>query len=175
MLLYHGSSTSGIITLRPSISNHAKPFVYLTDCAVLALLYAHNPIKRPGGFFPYYFDKAGLLHYEEYFCDQTRKIYAEHSGWIYTAETGSFSHLEKMPWVYLSETDVSVSDTTFIPDIYAALTEAERDGQLIIHRYEDASVEQRKMNLRVVQKSLEGHANEDYVRFLRKHMPVAFT
>lgn len=174
MLLYHGSSTGGIIALRPSISNHDKPYVYLTDCAVLALLYAYNPIARPGGFFPYYFDKAGLLHYEEYFPDQTRKMYAEHGGWVYTAEADSLTRFEKMPWVYLSEADVPISDATFIPDIYVALTQAETKGQLLIHRYEDASVEQHKMNLRVVQKSLKGHADDDYVRFLREYMPEIF-
>ena len=174
MLLYHGSSTGGIIALRPSISNHDKPYVYLTDCAVLALLYAYNPIARPSGFFPYYFDKAGLLHYEEYFPDQTRKMYAKHSGWIYTAEADSLTRLDKMPWVYLSETDIPISDATFIPDIYAALMEAETAGRLVLHRYEDASEEQHRINRHVVRKSLEGHADGDYVRFLREHMPDAF-
>lgn len=174
MLLYHGSSTGGIITLRPGLSNHDKPYVYLTDCAVLALLYAYNPIARPGGFFPYYFDKAGLLHYEEYFPDQTRKLYAGHGGWVYTAEADGLSRLEKMSWVYLSEADVPITDATFIPDIYTALIEAEAAGRLILHRYENTSEEQRRVNRRVVQKSLEGHADDDYVRFLQEHMPEIF-
>lgn len=52
MLLYHGSAVTGLTTLTPRQSNHERPYVYLTDSATLALLYAHNPIARPGGFFP---------------------------------------------------------------------------------------------------------------------------
>ncbi len=174
MMLYHGSPTGGITALHPRQSGHDKPYVYLTDCPTLALLYAHNPIKRPGGFFPYWFDKTGMLHYDEYFPDQTRRLYQGHSGWVYQLNADNLDQLDRMPWVYLSETDVSVAQEDFIPDLYAALLDAERTGELILHRYEDFSEAQREIHRKIVHKSLEGHPEDDYVRFLREYMPELF-
>lgn len=171
-MLYHGSSTGGITALHPGVSNHGKPYVYLTDSPTLALLYAHNPIARPGGFFTYWFDKAGLLHYDEYFPDQTRRLYQSHSGWVYTAEDNHFSQLDKMPWVYLAEGEVPVAHADFIPDLYAALLEAEAAGKLVLHRYEDIPEKQREIHRRVARPSADEPA--DYVRFLREYMPEVF-
>ena len=174
MLLYHGSSTGGIAALHPNLSNHGKAYVYLTDCPALALFYAHNAVGRPGGFFPYWFDKEGKLHYDEYFPDQTRRLYEGRSGWVYAAEADGLAQLDKMPWVYLSETEVPVIHAEYIPDLYAALLAAAHDGSLMLHRYEDIPEKQRKIHRKVVRKSLEGHTDDDYVRFLRQHMPEVF-
>jgi len=174
MLLYHGSSVGGITALQPRQSWHDKPYVYLTDSATLALLYAHNPIKRPGGFFTYWFDKAGKLHYDEYFADQTRCMYQGHSGWVYQLEADNLVQLDKMPWVYLSETDVQVSQSVFIPDLYKALLDAEQAGHIILHRYEALPEAQREIHRKIVRKSLEGSPEADYVRFLQEHMPELF-
>lgn len=174
MTLYHGSSTSGITALRPAPSNHDKPYVYLTDNPTLTLLYAHNPIKRPGGFFPYWFDKSGLLHYDEYFPDQTRRLYQGHSGWVYSVEAAELPQLDRMPWVYLSEVDVPVTHAEFIPELYAALLTAEKAGLLVLHRYENTPEAQREIHRKIVRMSLEGHDEDDYVRFLRDYMPELF-
>ena len=40
MLLYHGSSVSGLTQLKPFLSEHQKPYVYLSSNPVVALLYA---------------------------------------------------------------------------------------------------------------------------------------
>ena len=174
MLLYHGSPTGGIRALRPSPSNHDKAYVYLTDCAALALLYAHNPIERPGGFFPYWFDKAGLLHYDEYFPGQTRTLYGGQPGWIYRVEATGLPQLDKMPWVYLSEGEIQVCGADFIPDLYTALLRAERKGKLILHRYEDIPPAQQEKHRQIVRRSMEGHGEDDYIRFLRQYMPELF-
>lgn len=174
MLLYHGSPAGGIRALRPSPSNHDKPCVYLTDCPALALLYAHNPIARPGGFFPYWFDKAGQLHYDEYFPDQTQLIYAGHPGWVYQAEADGLQRLEKMPWVYLSEAETPVAGAEYVPDLYAALLLAESEGRLTLHRYGSIPPEQQEIHRRIVRRSMEGHGEDDYIRFLREYMPELF-
>ena len=174
MLLYHGSSVGDITALQPRQSGHDKPYVYLTDSATLALLYAHNPIKRPGGFFPYWFDKEGSLHYDEYFPDQIRRLYHGHSGWLYSTEGDHLTQLDKMPWVYLSEKDVKVAQANFIPDLYTALLEAEQAGHILLHRYEAFPEAQREIHRKIVRKSLEGSPEADYVRFLREHMPELF-
>ena len=175
MLLYHGSPTGGITLLRPSLSNHGKPYVYLTDCAPLALFYAHNPIERPGGFFPYWFDKAGQLHYDEYFPDQLRQMYLGHDGYVYCAEADNLPRLDKMPWVHLADADLPVKSAWHIPDLHAALLEAESAGKITMHRYESIPEDKRELHRRVVKRSLEKHPEEDsYTRFLRRFMPEIF-
>ncbi len=115
MTFYHGSSVPNLTELKPFPSNHGKPYVYFSTNAVLALLYAYNPIARPGGFFPYWFDKDGQLHYDEYFPDQLRQIYAGHHGWVYQVEAENLLQLDKMPWVYLSETPLQISKQRMFP------------------------------------------------------------
>ena len=39
MTLYHGSSIGGITELKPFLSEHKKPYVYLAGNSVVALLY----------------------------------------------------------------------------------------------------------------------------------------
>jgi len=174
MLLYHGSSVGDITALQPRQSGHDKPYVYLTDSATLALLYAHNPIKRPGGFFPYWFDKTGMLHYDEYFPDQTRRMYQGHSGWVYQLEANNLKQLDKMSWVYLSETDIPVCRAHYIPDLYKALLDAEQAGHILLHRYEAFPEAQREIHRKIVRKSLEGSPEADYIRFLQEYMPELF-
>ena len=174
MTLYHGSFVPHLTKLMPFPSNHGKPYVYLSDNATLALLYAHNPIARPGGFFPYWFDKAGKLHYDEYFPDQMHQMYGGHDGWVYHASANGLTQLDNMPWVYLSESPVQVIRAVHIPDLYAALLDAEQAGQLILHRYKDIPEEQREIHRKIVRKSLEDQPVADYVRFLRAYMPELF-
>ncbi|MBQ8555856.1 MAG: hypothetical protein IJ438_08295 [Clostridia bacterium] len=178
MRLYHGSSLPNLRELRPFRSNHEKPYVYLSDSATLALIYAHNPLTRPNGFFPYYF-RDGQLHYDEYFPAQTRILYQGHGGCVYTCNAENVTQLDKMPWVYLSETPVPVAESTYIPDLYDALMEAASDGRLILHRYEDAPEAARAMNRRIVRRSLEEHHHlddpeDEYVQFLHRYMPEIF-
>ena len=174
MTLYHGSSVPHLTELKPFLSNHEKPFVYLTDDQTLALLYAHNPIARPGGFFPYWFDKSGQLHYDEFFSGQTSLIYEHHDGWVYSAETQDLPRLDKMPWVYLSNTPVPLRGAEHIPDLYRALLDAEKVGRIIIHRYEDIPPEQQERHRQVVRRSFADHGEDDYMRFMRTYMPELF-
>ena len=174
MVLYHGSPTGGITALRPALSNHGKPYVYLTHSEPLALLYAHNPLPPPQGWFPYFW-RDGVLHYDEYFPGALTEIYGGQSGWVYTCE-GEWPALEKMPWVYLSEEVVPVAAARHVPDLLAALLERERMGELVIHRYEDIPESQREVDRRVVARSAEGLASGDpsvreYLDFIRTHMP----
>lgn len=174
MKLYHGSDVPGLTTLRPFMSNHDSPYVYLTDNPTLPLIYAHNAVGRPGGFFPYWFDKEGRLIYDEYFPGQLRTMYQGKSGWVYEADAEKLTRLDKMPWVYLSDTPVAVTGARFIPDLYEALVGASQDGRLVLHLYEDLPEQAREGHRRVVRRSLEGHGDDAYTAFLRQHMPEVF-
>lgn len=176
MKLYHGSATGGIATLRPSLSNHDKPYVYLTDCPALAVIYAHNALTPPNGWFSYYF-KDGALHYDEYFPGQLEEFYQGFGGYVYACETEGLERLDKMPWVYLSREPVPVREVRFIPRLLDELLALEEAGRLILHRYEDHSEKKleviRRMTLREIE-ALKETPDEEYEGFLRLHYPELF-
>ena len=173
MILYHGSRISSIEHLRPFSANHEKPYVYLTHSKVLAAIYACNPMNRPNGFFTYWWNKEGILCYDEYFANQLESIYSGKKGYVYTCE-GILPQLDRMPWVYLSEKSISVSGCTVIPDIYKQLLQYEQEGQLIIRRYKDASPKQREIWENVVKQSLANtdittSSGREYCDFIKAH------
>ncbi len=175
MLLYHGSSVPGIRTLEPRLSNHEKPYVYLTHSKPLAVLYAHNVLTPPNGFFTYFMDKNRALVYEEYFPNQLETLYAKQRGFVYTCEA-DLPSLPAMPWVYLSEAPVPVASWEEIPDLLHELLRLEQEGALTIRRYETLSPQDRAINDRVILREIETlklreHPETEYGRFLHVHFP----
>ena len=175
MTLFHGSGVPGIVSLHPFPSNHDKPYVYLTHSPVLAAVYAHNPMTRPNGLFTYWWGKDGILRYDEYFDNQLETIYAGHRGYVYECE-GEYPQLEKMPWVYLAESQVAVVNCVEIPDLYEQLLQYEREGLLIVRRWRDASEKQREIWENVVRRSLSGTdlttpTGQEYAAYIKAHFP----
>ena len=175
MILYHGSNISGIKALRPSLSNHEKPYVYLTHSPVLAAIYAHNPLTRPNGFFSYWWGKDGILRYDEYFENQLEAIYSGQQGYVYECG-GEYPQLEKMPWVYLSEAEVPVTNCIIISNLYELLLQYEREGLLIVRRWHEASEKQREIWENVVRRSLaqtdlSTAIGQEYYTYVRAHFP----
>lgn len=173
MILYHGSNTEGIETLIPFASNHDRPYVYFTHSEILAAIYAHNPMTRPNGFFTYWWDKDGILCYDEYFENQLEEMYSGQKGFVYVCE-GKWPQLEKMPWVYLSEKPVKVKDYIEIPNLYHRLLGYEREGLLRVRRWSEASLKQREIWENVVKRSLaktdiHTPSGMEYWDFIKKH------
>lgn len=79
MILYHGSSVGGLTYLKPFLSEHKKPYVYLSSSPVVALLYTVKPVPKPFSFYPYGFDKNKVI-YNEYYEDGFRDIYMGKKG-----------------------------------------------------------------------------------------------
>ena len=175
MTLYHGSATPGITTLRPNLSNHGKPLVYLTNDPALAVIYAHNPLTPPDCYFPYFYDKEGQLCYEEYF-PQALDLYKGFGGYVYTAEADNLTQLEKMPWVYLSEEPVPVTGCRFIPDLYAELLALDAVGSLKIIRFGDLTEQKLQgiygmLRREAQREGLKDHPEREYARFYQAHFP----
>lgn len=175
MKLYHGSAMAGIQVLEPHLPKHGKPYVYLTDSPDLAVIYAHNPMSPPNAWFSYYF-KDGALLYDEYFPGQLEELYRGFGGYVYTCEAEGLAQLDQMPWVYLSEEAVPVSECRFIPDLYEELLALEQAGRLTIHRYEGHDEKKlagiRRMLLREIEtKGLRENPESEYARFLFSHFP----
>lgn len=173
MILYHGSGVSNIKRLRPFASNHDKPYVYLTHSDVLATIYAHNPLTRPNGFFSYWWNKDGVLCYDEYFENQLEVIYSGKKGYVYECE-GEYSQLERMPWVYLSEQHVPVIKCREIFNLYEQLLQYEKEGRLIVRRWHTVSEKQREIWENVVRRSLKQtdlttRLGMEYLEYVQTH------
>ncbi len=178
MKLYHGSPIGNIEVLLPKQSNHEKEYVYFITHEALAVIYAYNPIARPGGFYTYRFGKNGEVYYDEFFEDQLKKIYQGKSGYVYEIENDEYNlcKLEKMPWVYLSEKPIKVQKPKFIPDIYEEVLRLEKEGKIIVNRYNTIDPEQRQKNRSVVVKDIEmkdlrNRKDNSYAIFLHEHFP----
>ena len=174
MNLYHGSSVGGIDVLLPFSSNHDKKYVYLTHLEELAVIYAHNPLTRPNGFFSYWL-KEGSLHYDEYFPDQLRILYSGQAGYVYTCRE-SLPSLEKMDWVYISEQPVNVQNVRFIPDLYQEILRLEDQRRIQIHRYQEHSPKRLASICSMIRREITGcdpekETDREYLRFLNTHFP----
>lgn len=176
MKLYHGSPVSGITALRPTLSNHGKPYVYLTDDPALAVLYAHNPLTPPDGFFPYFYNKENRLCYDEYFPNAL-SLYQGFGGYVYTVETEiPLTRLEQMPWVYLSEIEVPVSKCRHIPNLYDEILKLERDDRIILNRFGTLSEKRlqgiyRMLRREAEKEQLQEHPEREYAQFYQAHFP----
>lgn len=175
MKFYHGSAIAGIRSLIPHESNHGKPYVYLTKNPTLALLYSHNPMTRPNGFFTYCWDSNWNLRYDEYFPDALKELYRGKQGYVYQCE-GEFKALEHSPWIYVSETPVAVTGVDFYSDLYTELLKREASGEIQICRYSDASEEKRagisKLMRREIEKyDMQNNRDAEYAQFVHRYFP----
>ncbi len=175
MLLYHGSGTGGIQTLRPSLSNHGKPYVYLTPDPNLAVIYAHKYPTEENCWFSYLY-RDGQLHYEEYFSGQLEEFYQGAGGYVYACKAEGLERLDKMPWVYLSEAPVPVTDRRYIPSLYDEIIALGNAGRIIIDRYDPdnercVAVSRRLMLKEIEDGKLREHPDSEYARFIHAHFP----
>ena len=75
MILYHGSPNWWhYYELKPFLSEHKKPYVYLASNPVVALLYTVKPVPKPFSFYPYGFNGEKVV-YSEYYKNCFEDIY----------------------------------------------------------------------------------------------------
>lgn len=128
MLLYHGSCVGGLDELKPFLSEHQKPYVYLSSNPVVALLYAVKPVPKPFSFYPYGFSGDKVI-YSEYFEDCFKKIYQGKTGFLYECEVeDGTENATAISCAYTTETPVKVLNCTRIDDIYEKFLEYRKDG-----------------------------------------------
>lgn len=149
-MYYHASKKQGLTVLKPQVSNHRIPLVYLSKKRENVLVYLSNAVEkccREEGFHytgPWYtwasygFDKDGVQRIEEYYPDALRDTYQGVSGYIYTVREvcdGGFQ--AGIPDAVTSAEPLQTEGSEYIEDAYEAILEAEREGLLRILRYEN--------------------------------------
>lgn len=176
MLLYHGSSVGGLTQLKPFLSEHQKPYVYLSSNPVVALLYAVKPVPKPFSFYPYGFDK-NMVVYSEYYEDCFTDIYKGKKGYLYECE--SIEHPENPTAIhcaYTCEIPIKVCNCTEIKDVYDKFMEYKENGLFDIKPF--CAVPEKELLFAyndikaiVEQYQLRSHINNPMSKFIISHFP----
>lgn len=167
MGFYHGSKVKGLHTLKPYISNHGERLVYLTKRRNNALVYLSNAVEKyhrdngisyDGDFYTwasYGFNQEGILVIEEYYPNATEETYKGVDGYIYYIdEIEDYKEQKDIPYAVVTSTPVSIRSYEYIPDVYEEMLKLEKQGEIIIRRYEAYSEE---MLQRIKQMILEDY------------------
>ncbi len=175
-MLYHGSSIGGLKELRPNISEHGKPYVYLTSNPVVALLYTVKVVEPPYNWFPYGF-RDGIPVYTEYYPDALADIYKGKAGFIYEFEDveGAENPTDINCACVCTEL-IKTEKVTEIRDVYEYLLENEKKGELIIERYEELSDKKKQwieniIKSEIAEYDLKNNADNSYARFIANRFP----
>ena len=141
MILYHGSNTFGIETLKPHLADHDRPYVYMSTIEIVAGFYMVNAVERPYYWFPYGFDRNGKVQYDELYPNALREVSEGRSGCIYAVEADEKDILpfKNIPCARLATVPMKVIECTEIKDCYAWFLEQEKLGTFEINRFEDKS------------------------------------
>ena len=140
MILYHGSSVPNLKELKPYISEHKKPYIYFSTDIAVATFYTVHKIERPYNWFTYGFNKDGIPIYTEYYPNALADVYNGQRGYIYQChQTEDMSNPTNINDAYVCPNPIVVDKCVTIDDVYANLLEYEKDGRLIIRRFEEFS------------------------------------
>ncbi len=181
---YHASPIPDLRVLRPHVSNHGKPLVYFSQKRENVLVYLSNAVEKyclsagiPGPYQkwgPYGFNRDGLLILEEYYPDALSETYRGARGYIYTVRGQELTPLPDIPFAAMSSREVPIESCQSVPDAYEALLQAEREGRLLLRRYETLSPEKLRWIRETVRQEY-AHFPQDfaYRAFLRAKFPDA--
>ena len=184
-MFYHASPIKGIVQLEPRISNHGIPLIYFSKKRENVLVYLSNAVEKyckETGFAyegtwqkwgPYGFTKDGMLCLEEYYPNALVSTYKGVSGYIYSTETIVDSGFQvNIPDAATSSLPVPVTGVEFVPDAYEAILQAEKEGLIVIRRYEEMTDKKKEWNTRTIREEYQSAADHpEYRHFLRGCFP----
>ena len=184
-MFYHASPVKGIVQLEPRISNHGVPLIYFSRKRENVLVYLSNAIEkycRETGFAydgswhkwgPYGFTAEGIQRLDEYYPNALENTYKGVSGYIYSAEEIVDSGLQvQIPDAAVSSRPVPVTGVEFVPDAYEAILQAEKDGLIVIRRYEEMTDKMKAWSERTIREEYQSAADHpEYRHFLRGCFP----
>ena len=139
MILYHGSSIGGFTELKPFLSEHKKPYIYLASNPVVALLYTVKPVPKPFSFYPYGFSGEKVV-YNEYYKNCFEELYKGKKGYLYECENvKNIENPTTINCAYTCEEPIKVSRCVEIKDVYYKFMEYKETGLLEIRPLEAIS------------------------------------
>ncbi|MGL4798822.1 MAG: hypothetical protein ACRCWY_05395 [Cellulosilyticaceae bacterium] len=185
MRLYHGSPIAGIQEIRPHISNHGERLVYMTAKRDNTLVYLSNAIEKfhkeqglvhEGHFYKwasYGFNREKQLVIDEYYPNATEDTYRGVAGYIYYADdVADYEEQKDIPFAVVAKSSVVVSGVEYIEDAYEEMLKLEKQGAIIIRRYENHSPEKLAWIEKVIREDYETYQDkQDYRVFLEGKFP----
>ena len=96
----------------------------------------------------------GKQHYYERFPKQLEVLYANRIGYLYVIDsTDGLVNIKGRTWE--SGKDIVVERCEIIEDVYEAILEEERKGNVVIHKYQDIDPVEQKMHANHIKEYLE--------------------
>lgn len=175
-ILYHGSSVGGLSALRPALSEHGVPYVYVSPNPVVAAFYTVHCVERPYNWFPYGLED-GLPVYPEYYPDALADVYGGKRGYLYRCEDpGALENPTAISQALVCREPLPVSGVEEIPDMYAWFLRRQQAGNLRIIPFSHLSEKQLAYRDRMIKEEialhhLKDHPETGYARFLRSRFP----
>lgn len=161
MKYYHGSNKANLNHLKPFVSEHEKAYVYFSTNPVLAALYCVHVLERPLNWFPYGFDGKGRVVYEEYYENALMDVYAGQKGYLYVCEDIQGYNPTGMKDVFVSEHEERIIEVIEIEDMGSWFMEKVKEGELVLHKYEEMSPEALRWILHSIEEEfLKYHVEE---------------
>ena len=184
MKFYHGTQMQNIKCLWPfatRVNAISKPVICFTPNYCIALLYTWNRSYKWVTFFE---NENGKVVFTEHYENMLYDFYNKVSGSIYECD-GDNPDITPihMKGVYTSEVPISIEKETKIDNVYDEILKQEALGNIIIRRYDQLSVEDKKeifkMTVRAIhmQKLLipsDYVPKQEQARFVQMHFPQAW-
>lgn len=157
MKYYHGTTVGGLKILKPfasPFSNLKQACVYLSTNKQLSLVYIWN---KPFMWMTFELREDGLPIYNESFPNSLKEFYDGVKGYIYTCD-GDYSKNNKtgIRCAAVSEKPVPIIDCEVVENAYEKFLEYEKEGSIIINRFESLTQEQHESNKKMVLGAIKG-------------------
>lgn len=117
--------------------------------------------------------KKEFSAWTKYYPNALESTYKGVSGYIYSAEEITDSGFQvQIPDAAASSLPVPVTGVEFVPDAYEAILQAEKDGLIVIRRYEEMTDKVKAWNQRTIREEyLSATDHPEYRHFLRGCFP----
>lgn len=175
-MLYHVSPTMGLKVLEPRISTHGQPWVYAVADRATALLFGAKQDD-----FDFRIDTVEK-HPTVWECypGALKACYQGKECAVYqVAEDGFLSGQTDWDAEWVNPAPVPVVEETHVTDLLFALCQAEQNGALTIHTYEDTPAYRRMVSEHVVDRlvryGLHLHHGGTPGGALRRHIAASAT
>lgn len=169
MALFHGSPVGGLTELQPFLSEHGKPYLY----------FATKPVPKPFSFYPYGFDKDGVV-YSEYYENAFEERYRGKAGYLCECDrvTG-LDNPTQINCAYTTTEPVKIDRVTRSDDLYDYFMEQAEQGLFWVKKRAETSEKEMDIVLEEFRKdianfNLKHDPEHEMSHFIQQHFPSAW-
>lgn len=159
-MLYHGSEYADLPYIKANSKSHStgEMVAYFSSDRVYALVCSRPKTNRfvTMGYRSY----DGKQHYFERFPNQLEELYSGLTGYLYIRDSeDGFVNLRDHTWEISS--DVHFDRCERVNDLYAAILEEEKAGNVVVHHYHEIDPEEQKMHANHIKEYMETYSAEE--------------